>query len=88
MNSRTDQAQMDKLKKLKLKIFEKFWNILRIRDDRSAGNNADVAEKIMKTIDEDIKKEDLIKTSFNYFKTIHDLVRERDNHYRHWLLTY
>lgn len=50
MLQRTDDRQRDKLKKLKNQIYDKFWNILRIRDDRSAGNNADVADNIMKTI--------------------------------------
>ena len=75
MLQRSDQMQQKRITKLQGQTFDKYWNFLKCREDRSIGNNALVADNIEKTISEDITKEELMKTSANYFNKITEFRR-------------
>ena len=79
MYQRTDEVQQKRITRLQSQIFDKYWNFLKCRDDRSFGNNAAVADNIEKTIAEDITQDELIKMSNNYFKKVAEMRRRPGN---------
>lgn len=61
---------------------DKNWNLLRFRDDKSDGNFITVLQKVLKSIEDSVTKEELIEESPAIERNFKQRMLERQNHHK------
>ena len=65
-----DDRDEEAIKTFKMKIYDKSWQIYKVREDKTLPNNSDIVKKIEESIRDGISREDLLRRG----QKIHDEV--------------